>query len=263
MGLGIDGLKVLVTASTRGIGRGIAEALLDEGCNVFINGLHEETVRRAVEELQASFGGRVAGAKADLRVGDEVVDLVGKAVEFLGGLDALVYVTGPPKAGYFQELSSDDWEEGINLLVRSAIILARESLPYLKRSRNPSIVFLTSVAVKEPIPNIALSNTLRIAVHGLMKTLARELGPEGIKVNAVMPGYIMTDRVRYIAEDRARREGVDPEEVIKGFAGEVPLRRVGQPREVGYVVAFLLSRYASYVNGAAIPVDGGLLKSQF
>ncbi len=263
MGLGIEGLKVLVTASSRGIGRGIAEALLDEGCSVFINGLHEESVGKAVKELKASFGGRVEGAKADLRVSEEVLKLVKEAVKFLGGLDGLVYVTGPPKAGFFRELSIEDWDEGINLLVKSAVLLAKEAIPYLRKSRNPSIVFLSSVAVKEPIPNIALSNTLRIAVHGLMKTLARELGTEGIRVNAVMPGYIMTDRVRYIVEDRARSEGLTPDEVVEGFAKEVPLHRLGKPREVGYVVAFLLSRYASYINGVAIPVDGGLLKSQF
>ena len=263
MAFSLEGYKVLVTASTRGIGRGIAEVLLSEGSYVFINGIHDETVSKAIKELGNTYSGRVGGLRADLRRGEEVRELVSRAVEFLGGLDSLVYVTGPPKAGYFRELSVDDWVNGVNLLIMSAVNLVREALPYLRASGKASIVFSTSVAVKEPIPNIALSNTLRISIHGLMKSLARELGAEGIRVNAVMPGYVLTDRVRYLAMDRVRREGGSIQEVIKGMSSEVPLRRMADPHEVGYVVAFLISRYASYINGASIPVDGGLLKSQF
>lgn len=260
----LRGHKVLVTASTRGIGRGVAEVLLAEGAKVVINGTREETVRKALRDLEERFGkGNVKGIMADIRFEEQVKALVDEAVRFLGGLDSLVYVTGPPKPGFFRELSASDWIDGANLLIMSAVNLVRESLPHLKQSRNPSIVFLTSVAVKEPIPNIALSNTLRIAVHGLMKTLAQELGPEGIRVNAVMPGYIMTDRVRQLAKDRSVREGRSPKEVIDEIAGKIPLGRIGDPKDVGYVVAFLLSRYASYVTGASIPVDGGMLKSQF
>ena len=260
---GLSEYKVLVTASTRGIGRGIAEVLLSEGAKVFINGMHDETVNKAVKELRSSYGNRVGGLRADLREEAEVKELVSKAVEFFGGLDSLVYVTGPPKAGYFQDLSVNDWVDGVNLLIMSAVNLVREALPYLKDSSKASIVFSTSVAVKEPIPNIALSNTLRIGIHGLMKTLARELGKEGIRVNAVMPGYVMTDRVRYLAMDRVRREGKVFQEVIKEMSLEIPLGRMADPKEIGYVVAFLISKYASYVNGASIPVDGGLLRSQF
>ncbi len=260
---GLSEYKVLVTASTRGIGRGIAEVLLSEGAKVFINGIHDETVNKAVKELRSSYGNKVGGLRADLRKEAEVKELVSKAVKFLGSIDSLVYVTGPPKAGYFQDLSVNDWVDGVNLLIMSAVNLVREALPYLKDSSKASIVFSTSVAVKEPIPNIALSNTLRIGIHGLMKTLARELGKEGIRVNAVMPGYVMTDRVRYLAMDRVRREGKVFQEVIKEMSSEIPLGRMADPKEIGYVVAFLISKYASYVNGASIPVDGGLLRSQF
>jgi len=260
---GLEEYRVLVTASTRGIGRGIAEVLLSDGAKVFINGMHDDTVNKAIKELRENYGNRVGGFRADLRRYSEVKELVSKAVEFLRGLDSLVYVTGPPKAGYFRDLSRDDWVDGVNLLILSAVNLVREAIPYLKGSDKASIVFLTSVAVKEPIPNIALSNTLRIGIHGLMKTLAQELGKEGIRVNAVMPGYVMTDRIKYLAMDRVRREGRSFQEVIKEMSSEIPLGRMADPKEVGYVVAFLLSRYASYVNGASIPVDGGLLRSQF
>ncbi len=264
MDLGVEGLKVLVTASTRGIGRGIAEVLLEGGAKVVINGSHEETLREAVKSLRAAYGGDVVnGFKADLRKDEDISSLVSNAVEFLGGLDGLAYVTGPPRAGYFRELSREDWGEGIRLLIMSAVNVVKESLPYLLKSSNPSIVFLTSVAVKEPIPNIVLSNTLRISVHGLMKSLARELGPQGVRVNAVMPGYVLTDRVKYLARVKAQETGRSVDEVINGMASEVPLGRIAHPKEIGYVVAFLLGRYSTYVNGASIPVDGGLLKSQF
>ena len=259
----LEGYKVLVTASTRGIGRGIAEVLLSDGAKLFINGAHEESLSKALKELRSVYGNQVSGLKADLRKASNIKELVRKAIKFLNGLDSLVYVTGPPKAGFFRDLSISDWADGVDLLILSAVNLVREVLPYLKKSGKASIVFSTSVAVKEPIPNIALSNTLRIGVHGLMKTLARELGPEGVRVNAVMPGYVMTDRVRYLAMDRAKREGRSFQEVIKEISSEIPLRRIADPKEIGYVTAFLISKYASYVNGASIPVDGGLLKSQF
>jgi 3-oxoacyl-[acyl-carrier protein] reductase len=262
--LGVKGLRVLVTASTRGIGRGVAEVLLEGGAKVVINGSREESVAEAVKSLKSTYGSdAVNGFKADLRSGEEISSLVKNAVEFLGGLDGLAYVTGPPRAGYFGELSRDDWEEGVKLLIMSAVDVVKESLPYLLKSPSPSIVFLTSVAVKEPIPNIVLSNTLRIAVHGLMKSLARELGPKGVRVNAVMPGYVLTDRVKYLAKVKAEKTSKSVNEVIKEMVCEVPLGRIAEPKEIGYVVAFLLGRYSSYVNGASVPVDGGLLKSQF
>lgn len=261
MVFGLEGRRVLVTASTRGIGFGIAKVLLREGARVVINGRYREGVDRAVEELRGL--GEVYGVAADLTRRGDVERLVEEAVRLLGGLDALVYVTGPPRPGYFTELSPEDWDYGARLLIMSAVWLTRAALPHLEKGVEPSIVYLSSVAVKEPIPNIALSNVLRIAVQGLVKTLARELGPRGIRVNAVLPGYILTDRVRQIARDRAAREGRSEEDVLRDIASEVPLGRIGEPEEVGHLVAFLISRYASYITGASIPIDGGLLRSVF
>jgi len=255
----LNGYRVLVTASTRGIGRGIAKVLLMNGAKVVINGRSDESVSRAVNELKDY--GEVYGVKADLTVHDDVVKLVNKAVELLGGLDSLVYVTGPPRPGYFSELSLSDWEYGVKLLIMSAIWVTYYALPYLKKSDKPSIVYSTSIAVKEPVPNIALSNTLRISIHGLVKTLSRELGPQGIRVNAVLPGYIMTDRVKQLVKDRSVRENRSEEEILEDITKNIPLRRIGEPEEVGYLVAFLISKYAGYINGASIPIDGGLLRS--
>ena len=255
----LNGYRVLVTASTRGIGRGIAKVLLINGAKVVINGRSNESVSRAVNELKEY--GEVYGVKADLTVHDDVVKLVNKAVELLGGLDSLVYVTGPPRPGYFSELSLSDWEYGVKLLIMSAIWVTYYALPYLKKSDNPSIVYSTSIAVKEPVPNIALSDTLRISIHGLVKTLSRELGPQGIRVNAVLPGYIMTDRVKQLVKDRSVRENRSEEEILEDITKNIPLKRIGEPEEVGYLVAFLISKYAGYINGASIPIDGGLLRS--
>jgi len=260
----LSGYKVLVTASSRGIGRGIAEAVLEAGSRVFINGLHEESVVKSISDLQTIYGpGRVSGFAADLSDLASVRTLVSKATEFLGGIDAVVYVTGPPKPGTFKELKESDWKHGVNLLIMSAIGLIYEALPYLQKSSNPSITLLTSVAVKEPIPTIALSNVLRITMHGLVRTLAKELGREKVRVNAIMPGYIMTDRIRQLSLDRASRENKDPTEVIEDISERVPLNRIGEPREVGYLTAFLISPLAAYINGASIPIDGGLLNSVF
>jgi 3-oxoacyl-[acyl-carrier protein] reductase len=258
---GINGLRVLVTASSRGIGRGVAEVLLEEGARVVINGRDPERLEKTREELSGL--GEVYAVAADLTVREEVENLVNKAAELLGGLDALVYIPGPPRPGKFRDLGLEDWEYAARLLALSPVWAVRAALPWLEKGKNPSIVFSTSIAVREPIPDLALSNVLRISIHGLVKTLARELGPLGIRVNAILPGYIMTDRVKQIAEKRAKEQGKTVEQVIEEMASEVPLRRIAEPREVGYLVAFLVSPYASYITGASIPIDGGRLRSVF
>jgi len=261
MSFGLQGFRVLVTASTRGIGRGVAEILLENGARIVVNGRSTENVEKAVEELRGK--GEVYGVAADLTARSDVERLVKEAARMLGGLDAVVYVTGPPRPGVFEELGLEDWEYGVRLLVMSAVWTAYYALPYLKQSSRPGLVYVTSIATKEPVEGLTLSNALRIAVHGLVKTLSRELARYGVRVNAVMPGYIMTGRVRQIAEARAAKEGRSPEEVLRDIARAIPLGRLGEPREVGYLVAFLLSPYAGYITGASIPVDGGLLRSVF
>ncbi|MCS7099254.1 MAG: SDR family oxidoreductase [Sulfolobales archaeon] len=256
---GLEGFRVLVTASTRGIGRGIAEVLLEEGARVFINGRSRESVEKTLAELKPL--GEVYGHPADITVREQAEELVEKACDYLGGLDGLVYVTGPPRPGTFLELDLADWEFGARLLVMSAIWVTRKALLFIEKSGIGSLVYVTSTAVKEPIPNLALSNVLRTSVHGLVKTLSRELGPKGIRVNAVAPGYVVTDRTIQLARDVSARTGRSIEEVLSEWSSEVPLRRLGAPREVGYVVAFLLSPLSSYVSGVVVPVDGGRLRS--
>ncbi len=259
---GVKGLRVLVTASSRGIGYGVARVLASMGARIVINGRNPDRLQRSVDELRKT-SSEVYGVPADISRREEALMLVDKAAELLGGLDSLVYITGPPRPGFFMELNEDDWRHGVDLLIMSAIWVTRRSIEYLMKSDNPSITYLTSIAVREPIPNIALSNTLRIAVHGLVKTLAGELGPKGIRVNAILPGYIYTDRVEQLIRDKMERYGKKREEVLEEITSSIPLRRIGRPEEVGYLVAFLISPYASYIHGASIPIDGGRLKSIF
>lgn len=256
---GLEGYRVLVTASTRGIGRGVAEVLLEEGAKVFICGKSRESVDRALSELRRL--GEVYGSPADVAVREQAEGVVDRAYEALGGLDGLVYITGPPRPGTFTELDESDWEYGVRLLVLSAVWITRRALLYIGEPGKGSIVYLTSTAAREAIPNIALSNVLRVSIHGLVKTISRELGPRGVRVNAVVPGHILTDRTLEVAKDQSARTGKSVEEVVSEWAGEIPLRRLGTAKEVGYVVAFLLSPLSSYVTGALLPVDGGLLRS--
>lgn len=253
-------MKVLVTASTRGIGFGVASVLLRRGHEVTINGRTEGSVKSSLARL--SVLGRVHGVAADITTRDDVKRLVETAAETMEGLDGLVYIAPPPRPGRFEELSPEDWELATRQLLLSAVWTVQEALMYLKASRG-SVVLVSSFAIREPVEVLALSNVVRISIAGLTRTLARELGRHGVRVNMVMPGNIETERARQVIESRAKARGVNYEEELKAEMADVPLGRIGRPEEVGEVVEFLLSDRASYVTGAAIPVDGGLLHGVF
>lgn len=259
-GLGLEGARVLVTASTRGIGGGIARVLLECGARVVINGRSVEGVRRALAGL-SGFEGRVHGVAADLSVEGEAERLVREAVRVLGGLDALVYVPPPVPGGRFLSLGMRLWRLSYRLLIEAAVEAVSASYPHLVESGNPSITFITSIAAWEPLPEIATSSVLRPGLHAMTILLARELGPDGIRVNAVIPGYIETDRLRQVAEARAREKGTSVGEELRKMAEGVPLGRLGLPGDIGWLVAFLASPRASYITGALIPVSGGLHSS--
>ena len=251
---------VLVTAASRGIGFASARAFLEEGARVVINSSSPGRLSEAVKRLRGL--GDVYGAVANLENHDDLDRLVREAVGHLGGIDTFVYVTGSPKPGVFLEQSYGDWESAARLLVVSPSYLARRVAEVmLQDSVKGRMVFLASVAIREPIPTIALSNVCRIAIAGLVRTLARELGPKNIRVNGILPGYIKTDRVDEVLNDAARRRSITPEQALKDLEGEIPLGHIGSPTELARTVVFLGSEMSSYVSGALIPVDGGLLHS--
>jgi 3-oxoacyl-[acyl-carrier protein] reductase len=260
LGSGLAGARVLVTAASQGIGYGAAHAFLAEGARVVVNSSNAERLARATRSLGAS--GEVHGVVADLRVQGDLDRLLAETVRHLGGLDTLVYVTGSPRPGLFMEQGFDDWDAAARLLVVSPAYLARRAAEaMLTHGRGGRMVFLTSIAIREPIPTIATSSVCRIAVAGLVRTLARELGPKGIRVNGILPGYIRTDRLDEVTADVARRRGTSPEKERAALEREIPLGRVGTPEELARAVVFLGSEMSSYVSGALLPVDGALLRS--
>jgi 3-oxoacyl-[acyl-carrier protein] reductase len=257
---GLKGSRVLVTAASQGIGFGAAEAFVRDGARVVINSSNDERLRRATERLAPL--GEAYGVRADLRVEADLDRLLAETVRYLGGLDTLVYVTGSPSPGTFMEQDYEAWSEAARLLVVSPAYLARRAAEtMLKGKKGGRMVFLASVAVREPIPNIATSSVCRIAIAGLVRTLARELGPRGIRVNGILPGYIQTERLIEVVTDAAHRKGTPVAAELRALEQEIPLGRVGTPEELARAVVFLGSEMSAYVSGALLPVDGGLLRS--
>jgi 3-oxoacyl-[acyl-carrier protein] reductase len=246
MDLQLKDKTILVTAASRGLGYATANALVQEEANVIICGRNEASLKEAVSKL----GERTQYAVADVSKQEDVKSLVGYVKESSSKLDGLFVNAGGPPPGTFSKVSDDDWRRGFDLTLMSAIWLTRESFALLKKSESPSILYSTSISVKQPIDNLMLSNAIRPAVIGMMRTLAGEVGSEGVRVNAVCPGYIHTARVEQLMESNKA--------AIDSIEARIPLGRMGKPDEFGAVCAFLLSPLASYIHGALLLVDGGL-----
>ncbi|HSS61422.1 MAG TPA: SDR family oxidoreductase [Candidatus Limnocylindrales bacterium] len=239
--------RALVTAASKGLGRACAEALIAEGARVFISSRNPEATAREI--------GAAGWKAADLAQQSDIESLVEAAVEKFDGLDMLVVNAGGPPPGTFQGTPLDAWQGGFELTLMSAVRLVKLALPQLKRSDQGRIVFITSISVRQPLPNIAISNALRAGVTGLAKTLARELAPDRITANCIAPDAILTDRTRHLAA----AGGGDVEETVKRMAAQAPMRRMGDPAELGAACAFLCSRQAGYITGQTLGIDGGSL----
>lgn len=255
MASGLADDVALVTASSQGLGKASAKALASEGAHVVVNGRSEAGIDDAVEEIDAVGDGTVVGKAADITDEDDIQELVEFTVDRFGTVDHLVTSTGSPPTGTVLELDDDDWYHAFDMLVMSVVRLVRAAESHL-RDGGGTIVTITSTAVKEAVEFLALSNVVRIGVIGLEKTLSRELAPD-VRVNAVLPGPHETDRFRDIVDGDERTYEEHREEA----ASDVPLGRVGQPADLGEAVAFLCSERSSYINGTALPVDGGKLRS--
>jgi 3-oxoacyl-[acyl-carrier protein] reductase len=254
--LGLDGKAALVCGASRGLGRAIAEEFVAEGASVAVCSRDPESIAAAAGEL----GSEVLAVAGDLAVPGEPTRVVEAAVERFGRLDVLVANTGGPPAGTHDTLSLDDWDRATALLLRSTVELAAAALPGMKERGWGRILVVTSVAVRQPVDNLILSNSLRAGVTGYAKTLAREVAADGVTVNTILPGYTATERVTELNRANAEREGVTPEEVQARLEASIPLGRLAEPREFAALAAFLASERAGYITGSAIAVDGGWVR---
>jgi 3-oxoacyl-[acyl-carrier protein] reductase len=250
----------VVTASSSGIGFASAQAFLREGARVIINSSNNERLESAKARLAGL--GEVHPIVADLSKKADLDRLVEESIARLGGIDTLVYVTGSPKPGRFLDFSYEDWREASDLLVVSPAYLAKlVTQEMLKAGTRGRLVFLSSYVIREPALTIALSSVCRVAVLSLVKTLSRELGPKGIRVNGILPGYIRTPRIDQLADNAAKKRGIRPEDWVKEIENEIPLGRLGTTDELANAVVFLGSELSSYVSGVNLQVDGALLRS--
>jgi 3-oxoacyl-[acyl-carrier protein] reductase len=218
-------------------------------------------LRAAAKLITEESGTEVLSLTSDISVKKDALRTVKETLSAFHGLDVLVHNAGPPRSGSIMNLSDADWNFAIRMLLLGPIWVTKAALPIMIRKKKGRLIYLTSVSLKEAIPNLMLSNTVRLGVAGLVKSLATEFGPCGITANGVMPGYINTDRVLSVARAEANITGKPLRRILQKYAKEIPVQRFGTPGEVGQVVAFLASDSASYVNGSMITIDGGLMKS--
>jgi 3-oxoacyl-[acyl-carrier protein] reductase len=260
MNLGLQGKVALVAAASQGLGRAVAEELAAEGASLVLCARGNDALQATCAAIAAASGVPVLGVAADVAHPADVARVVQAARERFGRLDILVTNAGGPPAGTFDTLSAEQWQAATALLLTSVVELTRAVLPGMKAQGWGRILNITSISVKQPVENLMLSNSLRAAVTGMARTLATEVAPFGITVNNVLPGYTRTERVVNLAEATAAREGISPAEATARWENEIPMRRLGEPREFAALAAFLCSERASYITGTSIPVDGGWIR---
>ena len=261
MDLGIRGRVALVSASSRGLGRAIAEELAAEGTNLVVCARGEEALRKTADEIRQHSGVEVVAVASDVSEPAGLERVASTAIEKFGRVDILVTNSGGPPSGPFENLSAEAWDSAVRLLLTSAVGLARAVLPGMKERRWGRILNVTSIAVKQPIESLMLSNSLRAAVTGFARTLANEVAPFNVTVNNLMPGYTRTDRVEQLARASAERSGGSAKDTFAKWEKEIPMGRLGEPREFAALAAFLASERASYITGSSIAVDGGWIRS--
>lgn len=259
MDLQLSGTVALVTAASRGLGRAAAEALGAEGARVAIGARDVAALDDVAERIRTS-GGEAFARPLDLSDPASVEALVADTIGKWGRIDALIANAPGPKPGKVLDTSEDDWREALETNVLSMVRLVRCVAPVMRRQGAGRIVFITTVGILISQPGMVLSNATRMAVHGLAKTMALELAPDGILVNVICPGPIETDRQAFLIADTARQRGISEDEATAVWLQDVPLRRMGRPEDFGAIVAFLCSSACSFVTGAAIAVDGGKAK---
>lgn len=261
MDLGLKGRVAFVAAASKGLGRAVAEELAAEGVDLFLCARGADALQQTADEIVRSSSVRVVASAGDVSKSEDVSRLVREAIDQLGKIDILVTNAGGPPSGKFESLSAENWTAAVDLTLLSVVNLTREILPGMKERRWGRVINITSIAAKQPVDGLMLSNSVRAAVTGFAKTLSNEVAPFGITVNNILPGYTRTERVEQLSEMTAKREGIPREQALSKWEGEIPMQRLGEPREFGAVAAFLASDRASYVTGVSLPVDGGWIRA--
>ena len=260
MDLKLKGCRAFVLGSSRGLGYAVARGLAREGVDVAINGRNTNDLKQAAKNIMMDYEAKVIPIPGDVTESDFAREGISQAVTHLGGLDLLVTNAGGPPSGKFEEIEDHTWNTAVQLSFLSHVRVIREALPLLRRSKTACVLTITSYSVKQPIPNLILSNSIRAATIGLTKSLALELGPERIRFNSILPGWTETERVTELMRYRANLSGKSIQEEIDQQMAENPLGRMGTTDEFANAAVFLLSPAAGYINGVMLNVDGGMYK---
>lgn len=263
MELGIKNKTALITASSKGIGKAIAEGLASEGCNVAICSRDKAVLIETAKELRTKYNTEPFWGVCDLNSPKDIDNFFGAVEKHYGQVDILVNNCGGPVPGLFKDLTEDDWNNAYAQVLSSVVRFSKLAIPKMIENEWGRIINITSVSVKQPVTNLMLSNSFRAAVTGFAKTLSNEVGNKNITVNNVAPGYTLTNRLYELAVHRGKISGKSHETVLSELAKEVPLNRLGTPEEIASLVVFLASSKASYITGATIQVDGGSTKGVF
>jgi 3-oxoacyl-[acyl-carrier protein] reductase len=256
MDLGLKGKRALVMAASRGLGYASALGLAREGCHLVICSRDDARIEEAGRAIHRETGMRVRAVAADVSSANEAQRLVDLAVSEFGGLEIVVHNAGGPPAGETLATTDDQWQKAFEQNLLSFTRIVHAAVPELKKAGYGRILSIASSSIKQPIPNLALSNALRAGVWGLAKTLSRELAPQGILVNVIAPGRIQTERIEELDRANAEKSGKSMDEVRRSSVSSIPLGRLGQPEEFANLVVFLASARASYISGQGIMVDG-------
>ena len=257
MDLGLRDKVAFVAGASKGLGKAVATELSKEGARVAICASNHPELPAAVEDIRSLTGGEVIGIPADLTISRQAADFIRKGLEHFGTVDILVNNAGGPPDMKFLDIDEEMWNFACRLNLLSAISMIREAVPIMIEKRWGRIINLASVSVKQPIDGLILSNTIRIGIVGLAKTLSNELAPYNVTVNNICPAYTMTERVRKLSAEIAGKKGVLPDDVIRGWESQIPMGRLGRPEEIGALAAFLASERAGFITGDSIQIDGG------
>jgi 3-oxoacyl-[acyl-carrier protein] reductase len=260
MDLQLSGKRAMVCGASRGLGYAIARGLAGEGCQVAINSRDPDRIAESARKLSAETSSLVIGLSGDVTSPGIPEELIHRTIAAFGGLDLLVTNSGGPPAGKFVDFDDGAWRNAFELNMLSHVRLIRAALPELRKSKIASVLTITSYSVKQPIPNLILSNSIRSATIGLTKSLALEMGGEGIRFNSILPAWTETERVFELMAHRAKVNGTSLEEEFAKQAKDSPMGRMGRPDEFANAAVFLLSPVASYITGLMLTVDGGMYK---